>query len=283
MTKKKTLTIVMIIYIVCFLCRLLEYFVLRTDKTWVGEAVVHKIIGIMILYWAAKLLNAVPGDYGFARGKWGKGTIRGLAFGAVMFVCSYGIEILIAFIQGKFQSLQIYVSAYAIDKNIGMQTGVIFLGICIAGNIINVVMEEGIFRGCFMWLLEKKFAFLYSAIFSSLLFGLWHVVGPVRNYMDGALSVEGMIANIVMLVVTSGLVGFKFVLLTKVTGDLYMAMGDHFVNNTIVNLLHVVTNSGVDELMIARLAIAQSISCTIVIVYYLIWVRRTGKVAFSCK
>ena len=56
-----------------------------------------------------------------------------------------------------------------------------------------------------------------------------------------------------------------------------------FNNNTIVNLLHVVTNSGVDELMIARLAIAQSISCTIVIVYYLIWVRRTGKVAFSCK
>ena len=65
--------------------------------------------------------------------------------------------------------------------------------------------------------------------------------------------------------------------------DLYMAMGDHFVNNTIVNLLHVVTNSGVDELMIARLAIAQSISCTIVIVYYLIWVRRIGKVAFSCE
>jgi membrane protease YdiL (CAAX protease family) len=80
----------------------------------------------------------------------------------------------------------------------------------------------------------------------------------------------GMIANIIMLVVTSGLVGFKFALLTKITGSLYMAMGDHFVNNTIVNLLHVVSTTGADEMMVLRVAIAQSLSCVMVLVYYIL-------------
>ena len=43
-----------------------------------------------------------------------------------------------------------------------------------------------------------------------------------------------------MLVIhQSSLVGFKGAMITKLTGSLYMAMGDHFVNNTIVNILHV--------------------------------------------
>lgn len=85
----------------------------------------------------------------------------------------------------------------------------------------------------------------------------------------------GMIANVIMLVVTSGLVGFKFALLTKMTGSAYMAMGDHFVNNTIVNLLHVVSKTGADELMFVRLSIAQSISYIVVLAWYL-WEKRTA-------
>lgn len=78
-----------------------------------------------------------------------------------------------------------------------------------------------------------------------------------------------MIANIIMLVVTSSLVGFKFALMTKITGNLYMALGDHFVNNTIVNILHVVSDTSADELMFVRLTIAQSVSCILVLVRYL--------------
>ena len=83
------------------------------------------------------------------------------------------------------------------------------------------------------------------------------------------MSMGGMIANIAMLVGTSALVGFKFAMLTKMTGSLYMAMGDHFVNNTIVNLLHVVSDSGVDEMMAVRVAIAQSVSFILVLLCFI--------------
>lgn len=79
----------------------------------------------------------------------------------------------------------------------------------------------------------------------------------------------GMIANLVLLVVTTFLGGVKFALLTKMTGSLYMAMGDHFVNNTIVNMLHVASASGADELMFARMGIAQTLSFVIVLIVYL--------------
>ena len=75
-------------------------------------------------------------------------------------------------------------------------------------------------------------------------------------------------ANALLLVGTSALIGFKFALLTRITGSLYAAMGDHFVNNTIVNLLHVLSYSGADELQTVRIALAQSLSFLLVLIWY---------------
>ena len=73
-----------------------------------------------------------------------------------------------------------------------------------------------------------------------------------------------------MLIGTSALVGFKFAMIGKLTGNLYMAMGDHFVNNTIVNILHVISAEEADHLMTIRITIAQSVSFTIVLIWFLI-------------
>ncbi len=268
--KQKVWRIVLTVYLSCFAFRLLEYFVLRTDKTAIGEAVVHKMIGIGVLFLAIWMLQIRGNEIGL----WGKrfwhNAIKGLGFGIATFVLAYGAEVFLQIITGNFDSIQVYVSTYAVDGNEGNRTAWIFFLICIIGNVINVVMEEGIFRGLFAKVLERKYSFIVAAIFASVLFGVWHVVGPVRNYCDGTMSMGGMIANSLMLVGTSALVGFKFALLTKMTGNLAMAMGDHFVNNTIVNLLHVVSKTGADELMTVRLTIAQSVSCIVVLVYYLL-------------
>lgn len=47
-----------------------------------------------------------------------------------------------------------------------------------------------------------------------------------------------------------------------------MAMGHHFINNAIVNMLHVVSDNGADTFMVVRIAIAQSISFIIVWIWY---------------
>lgn len=267
--KQNVLTAVLAIYFICYGFRVFEYFILRTDKTWVGEAVVHKLTGIVILFAAVGFLRETLADIGLAR----KGRLRnigkGLFFGIGVFIIAYAVEIMMAIAGGTFVSLLVYVSTYAVDQNLGHRTEWLFYIICIVGNMVNVFMEEGIFRGLFQKILEKKYSFMCSALIASILFGLWHIVGPIRNYFDGVSGVEGMIANAIMLTVTSALVGFKFALLTKMTGSLYMAMGDHFVNNTIVNILHVVSETGIDEMMFVRITIAQSVSFLLVLICYI--------------
>lgn len=114
-----------------------------------------------------------------------------------------------------------------------------------------------------------------SAVIANTLFGLWHMIAPIRQFVEGG-SIGSMLANIAMLVIPSGLVGFQFALMTRITGSLYMAIGAHFVNNTIVNMLHLVSDTGVDEFMFARITIAQMLSFAAVL---LVFIRRQGEEA----
>lgn len=273
---QRVFSIVFIIYLVCFAFRIFEYFVLRTDRTWVGEAVVHKLVGILVLFISAGILHFSAAEIGFSKGGAFANLGKGLAFGLCTFAVAYTVECLIINSLGNFDSLKLYVSTYAIDKNLGYNTSLLFFVICIAGNIINVLMEEGVFRGLFNRMLSQKYSFILSALIASALFGFWHIVGPVRNFLDGESNVAGTVANSVMLVFTSALVGFKFAMLTKMTGSIFMGMGDHFVNNTIVNILHVVSKNGADEMMALRVAIAQSLSFILVLIWFAISLNRTS-------
>ena len=265
--KRKPLSAVLKIYLICCIFRTIEYFILRTDQTMFGEAFVHKLVGIFILFAGTKLFEFKAKEIGFDKDKTIQYIAKGLVFGAVTFILAYSAEVLMLAFQGKFTGLALYVSAYAVDGNIGHRTALVFFAFCMIGNIINVVMEEGIFRGLFPRLLEQRYTCIISAVIASSLFGLWHIMAPIRNYCDGTMSLEGLIANSVMLAVTTCLIGVKFAMITKLTGNLYMAMGDHFFNNTIVNILHVISITGADELMVFRISIAQSISFIAVLLW----------------
>ncbi len=192
----------------------------------------------------------------------------GFQLGCPALILAYGIEWGIQAARGNHPALQLYVSSYSIDGNRGNQTGILFFAICIAGNIINVFMEEGIFRGLFIKLAEIKYSFIRAAIISSVLFGIWHIAAPVRSLLDGQMSAGGAATAAFMLIVTTGITGAKFCLLTRITGSLWMPMADHFVNNTVVNILHMTTVSGADELQTLRISIAQTISFLVVLFIY---------------
>lgn len=55
-----------------------------------------------------------------------KYTFLGLLFGITVFTIAYGVEFSLALAQGKVQSLQLYVSSYAVDGNIGKRTAAFF-------------------------------------------------------------------------------------------------------------------------------------------------------------
>lgn len=257
------------VYLVCFAFRAIEYMIIRTDQSIFGEAFLHKLAGILALWLAMRHLSLKWREVGFAGDSAGKYALYGLLLGAAVFFVAYGIEFLLQLSGGNNPSFQVYVTSYAIDGNRGRQTGLLFFAFCIIGNLINVVMEEGIFRGLFVKLAATKYSFLKSAAFSSLLFGIWHIAAPLRSLLDGEMSAAGAMMYALMLVLTTGITGVRFCLLAKISHSLWMPMADHFFNNTIINILHVATASGADELQMLRISIAQAISFLIVLFVYL--------------
>ena len=267
--KNKIWIYVLTVYFICFCFRFLEYFLIRTDSTFFGEAFIHKLLGIIVLFVTAGFLYITPGEMGFLRSKFSKNLLRGFLLGLFCYFLAYTVEIIIVQNLGEFDKLSLFVTSYSVNGNLGNHTEAIFFIICIFGNIINVVMEEGVFRGLFQNLFERRYSFWPSAIFSSLLFGLWHCVGPIRSFTDGDSNRMQLIMNLLILIGSSTLIGLKYAMLAKITGSLYAGMADHFVNNTIINILHVVSISEIDQLQTIRISIAQTVSFIIVfIVYY---------------
>ena len=272
-TKKAWLSVILI-YLVCFAFRLIEYFVIRTDETFFGEAFIHKLLGIAVLVVSARLLSCRAGELGFTAGHAVRNILAGFCLGFACYAVAYGSEILILKSSGNFGRLALYVTSYSVDGNQGNRTELVFFAICILGNIINVLMEEGVFRGLFQRIFESRYRFLPAAAIASVMFGAWHCVGPLRSFTDGTSSGVQFVVNLAVLVLTSTVVGFKYVLLAKMTGSLYAGMADHFVNNTIVNVLHVLGASDPDALQSVRISIAQTLSFIIVLVLFIRWSKK---------
>ena len=114
--KKYILPSVILIYLLCFAFRIFEYFVLRTDETFWGEAFVHKLIGIAILLIAAKYLKFTINEIGFKRNRIWQNLLSGFVFGLFVFIPAYLVEIVLIMIQGKFKALAFYVSAYSVGR-----------------------------------------------------------------------------------------------------------------------------------------------------------------------
>ncbi len=264
-----TLRSILLIYIICFIFRGIEYMYIRTDQSILGEAFIHKLIGIAVLFISLKYLSIGADKIGFQPKNIFKNVFYGLLLGISVYIIAYAAEFLIQLSSNNVPSLKLFVSSYSIDGNFGNQTGIIFFVICVIGNVINVVMEEGIFRGLFLNIAEKRYSFSVSVIISSVLFGFWHIAAPLRSFLDGERSLYGTLLMMLMLIVTTGITGAKFCLLTKISGSLWLAMADHFFNNAIINILHISTTSGTDELQVVRITIAQTISFLFVL--FILW------------
>lgn len=275
LTKSKPILLILFFFLLCFSFRLIEYLLFRTDQSFIGEAIIHKLAGIISLAVAVHLLSYSWPEIGFSFTHIRRYVIPAMIFSFFIFAIAYGLEILFLAKSGKAPVLQFFNTSYSILGNRDLQNGIGFILLCIVGNVINVIMEEGVFRGFFVRLAQEKHAFFFASIFSSALFGLWHIVQPLRNVLDGNQSVLGALGYSLMLVGSSTLLGFQFCMLYRLTGSLWAGMVMHFVNNTSANLLHVVTDSGVDELMTLRISVAQTLSFLIVLVIFLFWRNRS--------
>jgi membrane protease YdiL (CAAX protease family) len=267
---------IVLIYLLCLAFRLVDEFMIRTDQGIIGELFVHKLIGIAIIAFALYKLEMHFRNIGFRKDRLFSGLLKGLLTGGAAYAVAYGVDILVSMADGG-ANLGFYITSYNIAGNTVVQAGALFVAICVAGNIINVIMEEGLFRGLFITIGEKKCSFWNACLFSAFLFGLWHIFMPIRNILDGEQTPAGAIISALVLFIASSIFAIQLGMEFKMTGALWEGMVVHFINNASANLLHVVTPNGADGNQTLRIAIAQVCMLLIVTLRYLRWQKEQGK------
>lgn len=259
----------LLIFSICCVARVVEYFFLRTDETILAENFIHKVFGIVVLAIILALTKLSWDSIGFTKAKISKNIIKGLALGASCFSVAYLAECILLYCMNGNVQLSVYTSGFSLNGEAVKQNGIGFILLCVAFNLINVWMEEGVFRGLFSRLLDNKMSFKGAVIFIALLFGVWHWVMPMRDYIEGNSSLGNLLVMGIGYIVLSGIMSIKWSVLYKITGSLWMGLGDHLFNNVVVtNLLHVVSNGEADSMQIVRILIGQLISFVMVMVYY---------------
>ncbi|MEH2948750.1 CPBP family intramembrane glutamic endopeptidase [Sporofaciens sp. JLR.KK001] len=249
--------------------RFVEYFLIETDQTAIGENVLHKVVGIIILALVLKWVNLSWSDIGFQRNGFAGGILKGLLLGSACFTISYGLELAVFILQGNPAHLEIYISSFSLTGSQIKNTDFVFFLLCVLFNIINVWMEEGVFRGLFIRTLSETKPFVQANFIAAFLFGIWHIVMPIRSYIHGEMSFAAMVFMGIGYMILAGIMGIKWGLLYRITGNIWAGLGDHLFNNTVAaNMLHVISAKGTDELQIVRIMAAQIISFVFVLIIH---------------
>ena len=266
---RRTVLSCVVIFLILIAVHGFEAIVIRTDRTAVGENFINKLFGIAVMAAVLGILGKKPADIGFGS----KRLARDIGIGAVLasgvFAAAYTAEMLILRSRGESPALRVFTSGFSLTGAAAIHTGAGFILMCVFFNIINVVMEEGTFRGLFAYIVGTDRSARFALLFQALLFGVWHIVTPIAGLAGGEMSAAECAVMSAGYIILAGLMGIKWGMLYKLTGSLYAGMTDHFINNcAATNLLHVVTAGGVDDMMTVRVLIAQLLSFAIVAAVY---------------
>lgn len=266
---KNSLWTCLIIFIILLLVHGTEAIFIRMDETFFGENFINKLFGIFVIWLVLNFIGWKWSDIGFKKENVLKNILIGLALGLFTFFIAYSVEILVLTYQGKFVGFGFFTTGFSLAGTPVINTGIGFILMCILFNIINVIMEEGTFRGFFTKIISTNHSLKLAVLFQAFLFGVWHIVTPLHNFVDGSLGFSGFIGLSIGYIILAGLMGIKWSLLQEITGSLYAGMADHFFNNCIAtNLVHVITIGGIDDMMIVRILLAQILSFIFVILFY---------------
>ena len=260
------LSVCIAIYFICYAFRLWEYFVLKTDESVIGENFIHKACGVAVIFAVLFVSGLHWRDIGFVRDGRLKNIGLGLILGFGFYTIAYAVECIVLYVQGASPSLKIASGGFSLVKSTEfVSTGIAFI---LLFNVLNVWMEEGLFRGLFTRLLRERYDCRMTIFITALLFGLWHIAMPARAFIEGQTDFASMLLLSVGYVAFSFVYGLKMSFLYRMTGSLWAGMADHFFNNSVINIVHVVSSEGSDHLQIIRIVTAQLLSFAFICILY---------------
>lgn len=216
--------------------RVFDIFVLRLDER-LGEIILSKALGFVLVmayvWWAGRR----AADIGLHTRRLGSA----LTLGAGLTLAAFAVAVVA---QGLTLEPGAALAVHAVDPKTGLAGGAAFAGLLILGNVVNSFMEEGLFRGIMLTHYLRHWRFATANLLQAALFAAWHLVWPLKAYLDGEASAAGAVAQAGLLLLGTFVAALVYGLLFWRTGSLWAPWAAHFLNNTILNLVQVHTATG---------------------------------------
>lgn len=266
MNKRKTIEIVLAVFVLCSIVKDIEFLIIKTDRTIISENIICKLFIIAVLFYALSKFNWNWSKIGFSRKGLLKNAVLGLFLGVSTFFLSYLTEYFVLAAMGKTPHIAFFITNFSLSNENICGTSFAMVMICIIGNIVNVWAEEGLFRGLLFHIMKTSFTEKQSNFVQSLLFGLWHVVTVIVWLLDGSINIPTACIMAAGYIVLAGVLAYEWGLCFTLTGTIWAGVFEHFFNNFITNSLHMVTDTGIDEIQILRIVLSNILSLTFVMV-----------------
>ena len=78
--------------------------------------------------------------------------------------------------------------------------------------------------------------------------------------LDGSMNIPTAVVMAAGYILLAGILGYEWGMCAALTGTIWAGMFEHFFNNFITNSLHIVTQTGADELSILRIVLSNVLS-----------------------
>lgn len=236
------LTTVATVLLLALLFRALDIFVFRLDERW-GEILLSKSLTLVLVFSAV----LIAGRDLTAIGLHGTGARVFLTASVLWIIAAFGLALAIQILAIRSQGSELAISFAAIDPKTSLTGGLDFALLLVVGNAINALAEEGLFRGLMLPTFEARLGLWQAIALQAVLFGLWHLVWPIKAVFVGEATVAAAFWSGLALLIGSSIAGFAFGLMYHFTQSLWVPVAVHFFNNSFYNFVHIRTDAGMDK------------------------------------
>lgn len=171
----------------CAILRVADVFIIRSDE-WLGEQVLTKVVGFALVVAYVRLSGRGLARLGFlattARAVFGVGLAYTAAVMALAFVATAGLLMM----QGPAPRFVFGLGAVDLRPDQALGVALMPVAALVAGNIVNALMKERLFRSTLLTHFSQIMMAGRANAVPAVLFGLWHLVRPLRAAIDGDMA-----------------------------------------------------------------------------------------------
>lgn len=264
--KEKRVSVALIVTALIFAFQAIDVFLIKSDGTIFADTIVARILGLITVIVAAKMLKfnirrRCLNSYG-----WYFELLYGVGFSIAPLIAIYVSELVYFRINGFYKDVSIFMLAPdGRDSNLLLPLAVYAFAL-----LFNVLFKE-IYRGFMLNQLGKKLGAKWANVLQASICTLMSLIYVVRAFAENSFSGSKTV-DIVITVLASTAATFissmRWGYYYKVNGSIWMAIADHFVNIFVLTSIFFSPDRLPDKWLLIKSLVIQVISCVIFIPFY---------------